>query len=76
MEKVRHILETRRSALDALTQRLIDVESIDADELKRIIEESDPAPLIVPGTGETLPARTADRPAADAREARPTEQNG
>ena len=76
IEKVRHILETRRPALDAITQRLIDVESIDADELLRIIKESDPVPRIVPGTGGTLPARAADRPAVDAREPRPTEQNG
>jgi cell division protease FtsH len=76
IEKVRHILETRRPALDAIGQRLIDIESLDSDELQRIIEESDPVPRIVPGTGETLPPRTADRPAADAREARPTEQKG
>jgi cell division protease FtsH len=76
IEKVRHILETRRPALDAITQRLMDVESIDADELHRIIKESDPVPRIVPGTGEALPARAADRPAAEARDVRPTEQNG
>jgi hypothetical protein len=54
----------------------MDVESIDADELHRIIKESDPVPRIVPGTGEALPTRSADRPAAEARDVRPTEQNG
>jgi cell division protease FtsH len=76
IEKVRHILETRRPALDAITQRLMDVESIDADELHRIIKESDPAPRIVPGTGEALPPRAADWSVVEAKEVRTTEQNG
>ena len=50
IEKVRHILDLRRASLEALTKRLIDVESIDADELKRIIDENSPTPLVVPGT--------------------------
>src|SRR5262249_54507426 len=48
--KVRHILDLRRSSLEALTNRLMDVESIDADELKRIVEENSPTPVVVPGT--------------------------
>jgi cell division protease FtsH len=50
IEKVRHILDQRRASLEAMTKRLMDVESIDADELKRIIEENSPTPLVVPGT--------------------------
>jgi len=50
IEKVRHILEMRRASLEALTKRLMDVESIDADELKKIVEENSPTPLVVPGT--------------------------
>ncbi len=50
IEKVRHILDVRRGALEALTKRLIEVESIDASELKRIVEETSPGPLVVPGT--------------------------
>ncbi|HND54090.1 MAG TPA: ATP-dependent zinc metalloprotease FtsH, partial [Pirellulaceae bacterium] len=42
LEKVRHILETRSTALESLTRRLIDVESVDAVELKRIVEEATP----------------------------------
>ncbi len=57
IEKVRHIVETRRPALEALTRRLIEVESVDAKELRRIIEESSPGPLVVPGTTE--PRRAA-----------------
>ncbi len=76
MEKVRHILETRRPALEAITRRLIEVESIDSDELQRIIQESDPVPRIVPGTAEPLATRPADRPAAEPRDARPAEHSG
>ncbi len=50
LEKVRHILEIRRNALVALTKLLIEVESVDADELKRIIDESSPGPFVAPGT--------------------------
>jgi cell division protease FtsH len=50
MEKVRHILDVRRGCLEALTKRLIEVESIDAVELKEIVERTSPGPLLVPGT--------------------------
>ena len=53
LEKVRHILETRSTALESLTRRLIDVESVDAVELKRIVEEATPGPQVVPGTAPT-----------------------
>jgi cell division protease FtsH len=53
IEKVRHILESRRTALEAMARRLIEVESIDADELKGIIEASAPGPQVVPGTADT-----------------------
>ena len=50
IRKVKHILETRKVALIALAKRLIEVESVDANELKRIIEENSPGPQVVPGT--------------------------
>jgi len=73
IEKVRHILELRRNALEAMTRRLIDVESIDSNELAEIIEEHSPGPRIVPGThaagrGEAKPAAGSD--------ASPSEQTG
>jgi cell division protease FtsH len=61
IEKVRHIVETRRPALEALTRLLIEVESVDAEELQRIIEENSPGPLVVPGTAESR--RTANNSA-------------
>ena len=53
LEKVRQILEVRQPVLVALTKRLIEVESIDADELRRIVEENAAGPLVVPGTHAT-----------------------
>jgi cell division protease FtsH len=50
IEKVRHILDVRGASLEALAKRLLDVECVDAAELKRIIDESSPGPLVVPGT--------------------------
>ncbi len=59
IEKVRHILDVRRDALVALTELLIEVESVDSDELKRIVEENSPGPIVVPGT-EVAPSRQAN----------------
>jgi cell division protease FtsH len=67
IERVRHILELRRPSLEALTKRLIEVESVDADELKRIVEENSPGPLVVPGTEAPIrlaPPEPAEVPAA------------
>ena len=61
LEKVRHILETRREALDALAARLIEKEVIDSDELKKVIEAGSPSPVIVPGTAVS-PKRASSNP--------------
>ncbi|MHB8864356.1 MAG: ATP-dependent zinc metalloprotease FtsH, partial [Pirellulaceae bacterium] len=65
IEKVRRILAARRNALEALTRRLIEVESVAALELKSIVEENSPGPLVVPGTAESrrslLPTEPADK---------------
>jgi cell division protease FtsH len=50
IEKVRHILESRRAALVALSVRLIEKETVDSAELRQVIEENARTPLIVPGT--------------------------
>ena len=40
-----------------LTARLIEVESIDSEELQRIIEASSPGPVLSPGTADVSPRR-------------------
>ncbi len=67
IEKVRHILEQRRASLEALTKKLMEVESIDSEELKRIVDENSPGPLVVPGTEAPLrlaPPEPTELPAA------------
>src|SRR5436190_4812237 len=49
-DKTRAIIEKRRDAVEALARKLMEVESVDADELKRIIDENTHGPLVVPGT--------------------------
>jgi cell division protease FtsH len=51
LNRVRDILVARKAALQAVTDRLIEVESIDAEELKQIIEANSARPMLVPGTG-------------------------
>ena len=59
LESVRQILESRRSSLKALAERLIEREVIDAEELKQIIEQNSASPQIVPGTSSPVPRRPA-----------------
>ncbi len=63
LEKARHILETRRKALEALAERLVEKETVDNDELREIIEANSPSVKIVPGTADAA-RRTPDEPAA------------
>ncbi len=60
LEKARHILETRRDALVALAELLIEKEVIGSDELKDAIETSSPTPKIVPGTSSIPKRQTPD----------------
>lgn len=64
VERVRHILEVRRSALESLTNRLIEIESVDGDELKRIVEDNSTVPIVVPGTANAATKRPSSTPAA------------
>ena len=60
LEKVRHMLETRRQALVAMAERLIEKEVIDTAELKELVETNSPSPMIVPGTDETQKRRSPE----------------
>ncbi|MEZ6069853.1 MAG: ATP-dependent zinc metalloprotease FtsH [Pirellulales bacterium] len=57
--KTRHTLETRRVSLEALAKRLIETEVVSGEELREIIDDTSPSPLIVPGT-------TSERPRGEA----------
>lgn len=49
-EEVRTILESRRGALEAVAQKLIEKEMIDGSELRQLLELHSPGPQLVPGT--------------------------
>jgi cell division protease FtsH len=57
LKRVKEVLTGRMAALQALTDRLIEVEAIDSDELKKIIEANVSRPLLVPGT-DAVPRKT------------------
>ena len=50
LTKVRDILTHRKDSLIALAEELMVVESVDAEDLRRIIEVSSAGPRVVPGT--------------------------
>ncbi len=68
LQRTRHILETRRAALDAVSRQLIKQEVIDAADLKRIMEENASSPMIVPGTDADGKRRTSAAPAKPAKD--------
>jgi cell division protease FtsH len=49
-EEVRSILQARRAALEALAKLLVDKEVIDGPELRKILDENDPGPKLVPAS--------------------------
>ncbi|MFG0290666.1 MAG: ATP-dependent zinc metalloprotease FtsH [Rhodopirellula sp. JB044] len=55
LAQTREILQQRREVLEAVTQRLLEVESIDSDELMRLIREHSAGPWLVPGTVNEKP---------------------
>jgi cell division protease FtsH len=66
IQKTRTILGERRGALEALAQRLIEVEVVDSDDLKRIMDASIGGPRVVPGTSTgSIPISTKAAPVAD-----------
>ena len=49
-DEVRNILQVRRSALEAVAQRLVEREVIEGLELRQILEKYSPGPKLVPGS--------------------------
>lgn len=55
LSQTREILEQRREVLEAVTQRLLEIESINHEELTKLIEENATGPWLVPGTVSEKP---------------------
>ena len=75
LQRTRHILESRRAALEAISHHLMKQEVIDAIELKRLIEENSPSPMIVPGTDMDGKRRASAAPSKPARTSTPRKWN-
>jgi cell division protease FtsH len=58
--EVRSILLSRRGALEALAQRLIEKEVIDGRELRELLEQTIPGPRLVPASDAIGAAASAD----------------
>ena len=59
IQRTRTILGERRGALEALAQRLIEVEVVDSDDLKSIMDANIAGPRVVPGTNTGSVAASA-----------------
>ncbi|HEX5470927.1 MAG TPA: ATP-dependent zinc metalloprotease FtsH, partial [Lacipirellulaceae bacterium] len=68
LHRTRHILETRRAALEAVSRQLIKQEVINSAELKSLIEENSASPMIVPGTDIDGKRRASAAPAKPAKD--------
>jgi cell division protease FtsH len=53
-EAVREVLLSRRAALEAIAQRLMEKEVMDGSELRQLLEQHSPGPRLVPGS-DALP---------------------
>jgi len=62
--EVRELLTTRREVLEHLSRELVDCEVMDAEHLKRILDEHKTGPQIKPGTFATPSPTEPDEPAA------------
>lgn len=57
LDEVRHILQSRRAALEALSQRLVEKEVIDGNELRTLLETHYPGPKLVPSSQAIVAAK-------------------
>lgn len=73
--QTRQILVERREALEAVTNRLIEVESIDGEELKRLVEATLQGPRVVPGTDNSVVRAPQQAPPREGTSSGPTVAN-
>ncbi len=58
-QRTRQILMERRTALESVTNRLMEIEVMDAEELGALIDETLPGPRVMPGTQQQKPSISA-----------------
>lgn len=65
-QRTRQILMERRQALESVTDRLMEIEVMDAEELGRLIDETLPGPRVMPGT-QAKPVSAAEEPNSESQ---------
>ena len=65
-QRTRQILMERRQALESVTDRLMEIEVMDAEELGRLIDETLPGPRVMPGT-QAKPTAAAEEPTSESQ---------
>ncbi|MCA9127480.1 MAG: ATP-dependent zinc metalloprotease FtsH [Planctomycetales bacterium] len=65
LSKAKEILVERRQALERITNQLLEIEVMDAEELGRLIDETLPGPRVKPGT-QGIPRAEAKHPSETA----------
>ncbi len=73
--QTREILEQRREALEAVTQRLLEIESMDNAELHRLLDEHSSGPWLVPGSRTEKPRAQVRPPRGQGIDIAPTAEN-
>lgn len=62
LESTTDIIKSRRAALVAVAEQLMETESMDGAELRRMIDENSSGPQVVPGTSETVKRPSTSTP--------------
>ena len=65
-QRTRQILLERRQALESVTDRLMEIEVMEAEELGRLIDDTLPGPRVMPGT-QAKPAVASEEPTAESQ---------
>ncbi len=73
--QTREILQNRREALEAVTQKLLEVESIDNEQLHRLLDDHSTGPWLVPGTINSKPRAKIRAPESPGVDIAPTADN-
>jgi cell division protease FtsH len=66
-DRARHIIEVRRSAVEAIAEQLLMVETLDASQIARVLSEHDAAQPLAPAVAITPLAAPAPAPSEDHR---------
>lgn len=68
LERSKRILTERSDALESVTRKLLEIEVMDSDELRRLIDDTLPGPRVKPGTQASTASHRTDAAEQPAKE--------